>query len=69
VSKRGEVLLMKKMGFLEPSAPSSSAAKCSYDSYFKCDLLATDVEALNELFPACKGMSSDRGRWPSAMEP
>jgi hypothetical protein len=55
-SKRDEVLLMKKMGFLEPSAPPSSAAKCSYESYFKGDLLAADVEALDELFLACKGV-------------
>ena len=34
MSKRGEVLLMKKMGILAPSTPISSAAKRSYDSYF-----------------------------------
>jgi hypothetical protein len=55
VSKCGEVLLMKKMGFLEPSAPPSSAAKCSYDSYFKSDLLTADVEALDELFQLVEG--------------
>jgi hypothetical protein len=54
-SKRGEVLLMKKMRFLEPSAPPSSAAKHSYVSYFKGDLSAADVEALDDLFPACRG--------------
>jgi hypothetical protein len=54
-SKCGEVLLMEKMGFLEPSAPPSSVAKRSYDSYFKGDLAAADVEALDELFPACRG--------------
>jgi hypothetical protein len=52
-SKCGEVLLMKKMGFLEPSAPPSSAAKRSYESYFKGDLSVADVEALDDLFPAC----------------
>jgi hypothetical protein len=55
-SKHGEVLLMKKMGFLEPSAPPSSAAKRSYNSYFKGDLSTADVEALDELFPACRGL-------------
>jgi hypothetical protein len=34
-SKHGEVLLMKKMGILAPSALISSAAKRSYDSYFQ----------------------------------
>jgi hypothetical protein len=34
-SKRGEVLLMRRMGFLEPSAPPYAAAKDSYESFFK----------------------------------
>jgi hypothetical protein len=34
-SKRGEVLLMKRMGILAPSAPISSAARRSYNSYFQ----------------------------------
>jgi hypothetical protein len=54
-SKHGEVLLMKKMGFLEPSVSPSSVAKRSYDSYFKGDLSATDIEALDELLLACRG--------------
>ena len=33
-SKRGEVLLMKRIGILAPAAPISSAAKRSYNSYF-----------------------------------
>jgi hypothetical protein len=66
VSKRGEVLLMKRIGFLEPSAPPFSAAKCSFDSYFEGDL---DVEALNELFPACKRMFGGRARRPPSIEP
>ena len=33
-SKRGEVLLMKKMGILAPSTLISSTTKHSYDSYF-----------------------------------
>jgi hypothetical protein len=69
VSKRGEVLLMKKMRFLEPSAPPSSAAKHSYVSYFKGDLSAADVEALDDLFPACRGVPGVAARRPSALEP
>jgi hypothetical protein len=68
-SKHGEVLLMKKMGFLEPSAPLSFAAKRSYESYFKGDLSAADVEALDDLFPAYRGMSGEAACRPSAMEP
>jgi hypothetical protein len=55
-SKRGEVLLKKKLGLLEPSAPSSSAPKRSYKSYFKDDLSTAEVEALDELFSACRGL-------------
>jgi hypothetical protein len=47
---------MKRMRILEPLAPPSSAAKRSYDSYFKGDLSTADVEALYELFPACRGL-------------
>jgi hypothetical protein len=54
-SKRGEVLLMRKMGFLEPSAPPSSAAKHSYESFFEADISDADAEALDAIFPACRG--------------
>jgi hypothetical protein len=67
--KRGEVLLMKKMRFLVPLAPPSSAAKRSYESYFKGDLSAADVEALDDLFPACRRMSGEAVRRLSAMDP
>jgi hypothetical protein len=54
-SKRGEVLLMRKMGFLEPSTPPSSAAKHSYESFFEADIPDADAEALDAIFPACRG--------------
>jgi hypothetical protein len=55
-SKRVEVLLMRKMGFLEPSAPPSFAAKDSYES-FADNITEADAEALDSLFPACRGRS------------
>jgi hypothetical protein len=67
-SKRSEVLLMKKMGFMAPSASSSSAAKRSYN-YFKGNLSAADIEALDELFPASRAMTGGAARWSSAMAP
>jgi hypothetical protein len=54
-SKRGEVLLKKKLGLLEPSALPSSAPKRSYESYFKGDLSTAEVEALDELFQLAEG--------------
>jgi hypothetical protein len=59
-SKRGEVLLMRRMGFLEPSAPPFSAAKDSYESFFEGDISAADAEAFDSLFPACRGRSCGR---------
>ena len=56
-SKRGEVLLMKKMGILAPSAPISSAAKRSYDSYFQGTLSEANIMALDVLFPASRAMA------------
>jgi hypothetical protein len=46
---------MRRMGFLEPSASPSSAAKDSYESFFEGDISAADAEALDSLFPACRG--------------
>ena len=66
--KRGEVLLMK-IGFMAPSASSSSTTKRSYDSYFKGNLLAADIEVLDELFPASRAMTGGAARWSLAMAP
>jgi hypothetical protein len=51
-SKRGEGLLMRKMGILAPAAPVSSAAKGAFDAYFIGNLSPYQVEALDERFPA-----------------
>jgi hypothetical protein len=42
------------MGVLPPSSPVSSAAKRSYDTIFTGKLTASQVAALDELFPASK---------------
>jgi hypothetical protein len=55
-SKRGDVLLKKRLGLLEASAPPSSTTKCSYESYFEGNLSTAEVEALDELFLACRGL-------------
>jgi len=49
MSKHGEVLPMKKMGILAPSAPISSTAKRLYDLYFQGTLSKANVEALDAL--------------------
>jgi hypothetical protein len=61
-SKRGEVLLMNKMGILAPSAPISSAAKRSYNLYFQGTLLEANVEALDKLFLASKAIAGGAAR-------
>jgi hypothetical protein len=59
MSKRGEVLLMRKTGFLESSAPPSSAAKHFYES-FEGDIPDANAEALDAIFPACRGRFGER---------
>ena len=61
-SNCGEVLLMKRMGILAPSAPISFAAKRSYDSYFQSTLLEANVEALHVLFVASRVMAGGVAR-------
>jgi hypothetical protein len=61
-SKRSEVLLMKKMGVLPPSAPVSSVAKRSYDGIFTGKLTTSQVAALDELFPVSKCKSGRAAR-------
>lgn len=53
-SKRGEVLLMKKMGFAPPQAAPSSAAKKSFDALFTANLSDNDVAAFDDMFPAAR---------------
>ena len=51
-SKRGEVLIMKHMGYIEgPSAPSTSEVE-AFDSLFDGNLTASEAEAMDALFPA-----------------
>jgi hypothetical protein len=59
-SKRGKVLLMRKMWFLEPYAPPSSAAKHLYESFFEGDIPDADAEALDAIFLACRGRFGKR---------
>ena len=61
-SKRDEVLLMKRMGILAPSAPIFSTDKRSYDSYFQVTLSEASIEALDELFPASRAMTCGTAR-------
>ncbi|XP_066318321.1 uncharacterized protein [Miscanthus floridulus] len=51
-SKRGEVLFMRRMGFAPPAGPISSASKRAYDDFFAMNWTSSEVEALDELFPA-----------------
>lgn len=66
-SKRGEVLLMKKMGVAPPAAPPFSVAKRSYKTYFKGPLDSNQVAALDELFPAVSNRAGRVTRRPMAV--
>ena len=51
VSKRGEVILMKKMGFTHSAQPSSGERR-SFDAFFSRNMTDQEVKAMEELFPA-----------------
>jgi hypothetical protein len=57
-SKRGEVLIMQRMGYTKaPSAPSAPKLE-TFDKLFNGNLNASNAEALDTLFPAIgKGLS------------
>jgi hypothetical protein len=73
-SKRGEVLLMQRMGIALPAAPVSSASKGAYDTIFTGNLTSSQVEALDELFPVAntrtgRKLFSDAGGGPRSQQP
>jgi hypothetical protein len=51
-AKRDEVLLMLRMGIAPLAAPVSTVSKATYDALFTGSLSSSQVEALDELFPA-----------------
>jgi hypothetical protein len=51
-SKRGEVLLMQRMGVPPPPAPVTPASKRAFKAVFIGNLTETQITALDELFPA-----------------
>ena len=59
-SKRGEVLLIQRMGFAPSAGPISSASKRAYDDFFARNLTSSEVEALDELFLATTAMTGRR---------
>jgi hypothetical protein len=51
-AKRGEVLLMQKMGIKPPQAPVTMASKKAYKAVFSGKLSDAQCDAFDELFPA-----------------
>jgi hypothetical protein len=50
-SKRGEVLIMQRMGYTKGSSASSALELETFDKIFDSNLTASNVEALGALFP------------------
>jgi hypothetical protein len=51
-SKRGEVLIMQRVGYTKgPSTPSASELE-TFDRLFDGNMIASEAEALDELLPA-----------------
>jgi hypothetical protein len=64
VSKRGEVLAMRKMGFIHPTAHPTSADRRNYDSFFNKTLTEGEIQAMDELLPATRPRGGRAGRRP-----
>ena len=60
ISKQGEVLLMRRMGFAPPAAAISSASERAYDDFFARNLTSNEVEALDVLFTATNATTGRR---------
>jgi len=54
-SKRGEVLVIKRMGYLNGQARPSTASKDAYNSIFVDQLNPSHAEAMRQLFPDPQG--------------
>jgi len=66
VSKRGEVIAMKRLGFTHPSAQPSSGQRRDYDAFFNREMTDQEVEALDNLFQANKTRAGKTTRRPLA---
>ena len=53
-SKRGEVLIMQRMGFTKGPSTSSTSELAAYDKLFSGDLTTSEADAPDELFPAVR---------------
>ena len=51
-SKRGEVLIMQRMGYTRGPSASFASELEAFDRLFDGNLTASEAKALNELFPA-----------------
>ena len=60
-SKRGEALIMQRMGFTKGPSTSSASELAAYDKLFGDDLTVSEAKALDELFPAVRSRQP-RGR-------
>ena len=72
-SKRGEVLLMQRMGIAPLAALVFFSSKGAYDAIFIGNLTLSQVEALDELFPvantkAGRKLFSDAGVGPRSQQ-
>lgn len=62
VSKRGEFLVMKRLGYLGSADRETNEAKQAYDRIFTNKLSASHAEALRVLFPDPERPARRRGR-------
>ena len=64
-SKRGDVLIMQRMGFAKGPSASSASELEAYEKLFDGDLTASEAEALDELFAAVRSRQPRRRKTTS----
>ncbi|KAF8674304.1 hypothetical protein HU200_048128 [Digitaria exilis] len=61
-SKKGEILAMKRLGFLHPGntdAANINDAQAKFDHFFNAIVDVKNFQALRDLFPAARGLSDE----------
>lgn len=58
-SKKGEVLLMRKLGVLPPHAPAIKELQNAYEQLFDQPLSTDHLAAIRDLFPAAEALDND----------
>jgi len=52
VAKRGEIVVMRRLGFIDDKAPATATSLKAYNEIYRGKLQSNHIEAMDELFPS-----------------